>query len=501
MPRHHHYDAVLVGGGVMSATLATMLAELEPDWNVLVLEKLEQVGAESSDMWNNAGTGHAALCELNYTPAGPDGIIDISKAVAINEQFQASLQFWAHLVDRGVLADPSSFINTVPHMSFVRNDDVPFLRARYEALSQHPLFAGMQWTSDHAQLKEWAPLLVADRSTDEKVAATRAEAGTDVDFGTLTQQMLAGASKNGVEVLTGHTVKTLRRRDSGWMVRAKGPEGRFEVTTPFVFVGSGGGALHLLQRSGIPEGKGFGGFPVSGQWLRCTNPDVVEQHAAKVYGQAEVGAPPMSVPHLDTRYSNGTKALMFGPYAGFSPKFLKQGSLWDLPRSVKAHNLLPMLAVARDNVSLMTYLGRQIVQSMDQRLEALKTFYPDAREQDWELLTAGQRVQVIKKGPRGGVLQFGTELVRAADGSVAALLGASPGASTAVDVMLRLLTECFPARQEFWGERLRTMVPSYGMKLSDDPDLLSRTLAWTTDTLNLGETSPRGRTAAPSSPN
>jgi malate dehydrogenase (quinone) len=250
-------------------------------------------------------------------------------------------------------------------------------------------------------------------------------------------------------------------------------------------VGSGGGALHLLQRSGIPEGEGFGGFPVSGQWLRCTNPAVVAQHAAKVYGQAEVGAPPMSVPHLDTRYSHGTKALMFGPYAGFSPKFLKQGSFLDLPSSIRPHNLLPMLAVARDNVSLMTYLGKQIVQSMDQRLEALRVFYPDAKAQDWELLTAGQRVQVIKKGPRGGVLQFGTELVHAADGSVAALLGASPGASTAVDVMLRLLAQCFPAHQELWRDRLKAMVPSYGTKLSDDHDLLTRTLARTADVLKL----------------
>jgi len=486
MPQNRHYDAVLVGGGVMSATLATMLSELEPDWSILVLEKLDRVGAESSDMWNNAGTGHAALCELNYTPIGRDGTVDITKAVAINAQFQASLQFWAHLVDRGVLTEPADFINAVPHMSFVRNDDVEFLRARYETLSQHPLFAGMQWTSDHAQVKEWAPLLVADRGADERVAATRSEAGTDVDFGTLTQQMLAGAAKQGVEVLTGHTVKNLHRLDSGWLVRGEGPESRFELSAAFVFLGSGGNALHLLQRSGIPEGKGFGGFPVSGQWLRCTNPDVVEQHTAKVYGQAEVGAPPMSVPHLDTRYSHGAKALMFGPYAGFSPKFLKQGSLWDLPRSVRPDNLLPMLAVARDNVSLMTYLGRQIVQSMDQRLDALRVFYPDARQDDWELLTAGQRVQVIRRSPRGGVLQFGTELVRAADGSVAALLGASPGASTAVDIMLRLLIECFPVRQELWAERLRAMIPSYGLSLSDDTELLARTLARTTDALNLG---------------
>ena len=485
LPAVNRYDAVLIGGGVMSATLATMLSQLQPDWSILVLEKLDTVGSESSDMWNNAGTGHSALCELNYTPARPDGTVDIAKAVQINEQFQLSRQFWSFLVEKGVLARPGDFINSVPHMSFVRGGDVEFLRARYEALSQHPLFAGMQWSDDHAEIGQWAPLLMAGRAPGERVAATRAEAGTDVDFGSLTTSLFAGAAADGVELLTGHSVKDLRRRGSGWTVVGESAAGGFQVATPFVFVGSGGGALHLLQRSGIPEGQGFGGFPVSGQWLRCTNPEVIAQHAAKVYGQAEVGAPPMSVPHLDTRYSHGTKALMFGPYAGFSPKFLKKGSLLDLPLSVRPHNLLPMLAVARDNVSLMTYLGKQIVQSMDQRIEALKVFYPAAREQDWELLTAGQRVQVIKKGPRGGVLQFGTELVHAADGSVAALLGASPGASTAVDVMLRLLAQCFPAHQEAWREGLKAMVPSYGTKLSEDRDLLTRTFERTRDALQL----------------
>lgn len=485
LPAANRYDAVLIGGGVMSATLATMLTQLQPDWSVLVLEKLDVVGSESSDMWNNAGTGHSALCELNYTPQMPDGSIDISKAVAINEQFQLSRQFWSHLVETGVLSDPGDFINPVPHMSFVRGEDVGFLRARFDALSTHPLFAGMEWGEDHETIGRWAPLVTAGRSPSEKIAATRSTLGTDVDFGTLTKQLFDGAVQKGVELLTGHTVKDLRRRGSGWTLTGSSAGGSFQIATPFVFVGSGGGALHLLQRSGIPEGEGFGGFPVSGQWLRCTNPDVVARHGAKVYGQAEVGAPPMSVPHLDTRYAHGTKALMFGPYAGFSPKFLKKGSFLDLPLSVRPHNLLPMLAVARDNVSLMTYLGKQIVQSMDQRLEALRVFYPDAAAGDWELLTAGQRVQVIKKGPRGGVLQFGTELVHAGDGSVAALLGASPGASTAVEVMLRLLRQCFPAHQEAWHDRLVAMVPSYGRKLSDEPDLLAKTLSRTDDALQL----------------
>ena len=376
LPASNRYDAVLIGGGVMSATLATLLTELEPDWSVLVLEKLDTVGAESSDAWNNAGTGHSALCELNYTPARPDGTVDISKAVAINEQFQLSRQLWSHLVEKGVLPDPRTFINSVPHMSFVRGGDVDFLKARYEALSQHPLFAGMEWAQDHATIGEWAPLLTDGRPADARIAATRASAGTDVDFGALTKGMLSGAAARGVELLTGHSVDDVSRRGSGWTLKGRSSTGSFEVATPFVFVGSGGGALHLLQRSGIPEGEGFGGFPVSGQWLRCTDPATVERHGAKVYGQAEVGAPPMSVPHLDTRVMDGRKSLMFGPYAGFSPKFLKKGSWLDLPRSVRPHNLLPMLGVAKDNLSLMTYLGKQIVQSMDDRVEALRIFHP-----------------------------------------------------------------------------------------------------------------------------
>ena len=485
MPAANRYDAVLIGGGIMSATLAAMLTELEPDWSIAVLERLDSPGRESSDPWNNAGTGHSALCELNYTPPRPGGGVDISKAVSINESFQLSRQFWSFLVEAGLVTDPGQFINSVPHMSFVRGGDVGFLRARYDALAQHPLFAGMQWSTDHATIGEWAPLLLAGRKPGEQIAATRSELGTDVNFGALTKALLTGAAKNGVEVLTRHSVKNLRRRGSGWTLSVTSPQGSAEVATPFVFVGSGGGALHLLQRSGIPEGKGFGGFPVSGQWLRSTNPALAERHRAKVYGQAEVGAPPMSVPHLDTRVIDGRRALMFGPYAGFSPKFLKTGSFADLPRSVKPDNLLPMLAVARDNVPLTAYLVKQVLQSMDQRLQALKVFYPEAQAEDWELLTAGQRVQVIKKGPRGGVLQFGTELVHAADGSLAALLGASPGASTAVEVMLRLLKQCFPAHAERWAPRLGEMVPSYGRPLSEHPDLLAQTMARTRDTLRL----------------
>ncbi|MFB9378560.1 malate:quinone oxidoreductase [Kineococcus gynurae] len=486
MPASTRYDAVLIGGGIMSATLATMLTELEPDWSVLVLERLDSLGEESSSAWNNAGTGHSALCELNYTPEKADGSIDISKAVQVNEQFQLSRQFWSFLVRSGLIEDPRSFINSVPHMSFVRGKNVEYLRKRYHALADHPLFSGMQWAEDAATIVDWAPLLLQGRAPGEKIAATRSDAGTDVDFGSLTRTLLAAAARRGAEVLTGHEVKDVTRRGSGWSLSVKADDGHSaEIATPFVFVGSGGGALHLLQRSGIPEGQGFGGFPVSGEWLRCTNPEIVRRHHAKVYGQAEVGAPPMSVPHLDTRIMHGEQSLMFGPYAGWSPRFLKTGHLTDLPRSIRPHNLLPMLAVARDNVPLTTYLVKQVLQSMDARMEALRVFFPDAQAADWELLKAGQRVQVIKKGPRGGVLQFGTELVAAGDGSIAALLGASPGASTAVEVMLRLVAKCFPAHQDAWRPKLQEMVPSYGRQLGEDPQLAKETFAGTAEALQL----------------
>ena len=472
-------DLVFVGAGVMSTTLATLLKELQPDLTIEIVEALEMVAGESSNPWNNAGTGHAALCELNYTPEKPDGSVDISKAIQINEAFEVSKQFWASLVERRRLPAPHSFIAPVPHLSFVRGKDVSFLRARYQALSAHALFAGMEYTEDRAKISTWAPLVMAGRDPAEPVAATRAEEGTDVNFGALTQGMLESLSKQpGVSVHLGERVTDIARRTDGrWKLTVEGREGKRKVLARFAFLGAGGGALPLLQKSGIPEGRGFGGFPVSGQWLRCDNPEVVAAHQAKVYGKASVGAPPMSVPHLDTRVVDGKKSLLFGPYAGFSTKFLKTGSFLDLPASIKPSNLGPMLAVARDNVDLTKYLIGQVIQSADQRFEALKDYFPEAKPEDWRLEIAGQRVQIIKKdAKRGGVLQFGTEVVAAADGSIAALLGASPGASTAVSIMLGLIQRCFPEQSKTaaWQNKLRELIPSYGASLAQDTALLTK---------------------------
>ncbi|GEN63085.1 malate:quinone oxidoreductase [Acetobacter oeni] len=484
-------DVVLIGGGVMSATLGTFLNTLQPDWTIDMFERLDDVAQESSNAWNNAGTGHSALCELNYTSEKADGSIDISKAVNVNEQFQVSRQFWSFLVKTGQISDPRDFITPIPHMSFVwGNANVDFLRRRYEALKDHPLFSGMRYSEDTEQLKQWMPLVMKDRVRGQKLAATWIASGSDVNFGALTH-LLFGAlkTKPGIALHTGHEVADIRRIPDGrWEIKVKtlSTGQNRTITTRFVFIGAGGAALPLLQKTGIPESRGVGGFPVSGQFMRCKNPEVIASHRAKVYGKASVGAPPMSVPHLDTRMINGQASLLFGPYAGFSTRFLKKGSLFDLPFSIRGNNIGAIMAVARSNWALTKYLIQQVMQSNTDRMRALRDFVPDARDEDWELIVAGQRVQVIKADPKkGGVLQFGTEVISSADGSVAALLGASPGASTAAPIMLTVLKKCFPTQLPGWEEKLKEIIPSYGMKLADNPDFCAKIHKETTDALQL----------------
>ncbi|WP_299955720.1 malate dehydrogenase (quinone) [uncultured Modestobacter sp.] len=484
-------DVVLVGGGIMSATLAALFGIVAPDWTVQVFESGTEVAGESSGPWNNAGTGHSALCELNYTPARPDGTVDPAKAVGINEQFQVSRQFWSHLVRSGLTDSPKTFITSVPHVSFVTGTEGHrYMRNRYEALAPQPLFAGLEFTDDPAVLAEWLPLMMADRADGEPVAATRSLAGTDVNFGALTRLLLDDAVGRGVQLHLQHRVRRVRReRDGRWATTVTDLTSgkKRTVRSRFLFVGAGGGALPLLQGAGIPEIRGFGGFPVSGQFLRTRNPELVARHQAKVYGQAKVGAPPMSVPHLDLRLIDGEQALLFGPYAGFSPKFLKAGSMWDLPKSVRSGNLGSMLGAGIANIPLTKYLIGQVLQSTSARFRALEEFVPTAEQDDWELITAGQRVQVIKQDPTTGrgVLQFGTELIVGAEGTVAGLLGASPGASTATAAMLTLLERCFPDRIDAWRPLLQEAIPSYGRELSAEPELLAQVRADTTKTLEL----------------
>ncbi|TQJ31366.1 malate dehydrogenase (quinone) [Microbacterium sp. SLBN-146] len=483
-------DVVLVGGGIMSATLGTLLSELQPDWRIVVYERLGDVALESSNAWNNAGTGHAALCELNYMPQGKDGSVDPAKAVSINEQFQQSRQLWASLVEEGVLDEPSTFINSTAHMTFVRGEkDVAYLKKRYEALKDQPLFGGIQYSEDSRVINQWAPLLMQKRRAGEPFAATRVPAGTDVDFGALTRQMFDNLRKRGVEVITNCEVRKIRRRKDGtWRLNWRNTIGRTPGHTDakFVFVGAGGWALKLLQSSRIPEISGYGVFPIGGQWLKTSNPALVAQHRAKVYSQASVGAPPMSVPHLDTRVVDGEASLLFGPFATFSPKFLKHGKITDIIAQVRPGNIGPMLKVAIDNPSLISYLVGELLKNHAKKVDSLREFMPTAKDEDWELLQAGQRAQVMKKDPeKGGILQFGTEVVTSADGSIAGLLGASPGASTAVSIMLGLLKTCFPEHQEAWEPRLRELIPSFGQTLNPQPEKAAETLAETAQVLSL----------------
>ncbi len=478
-------DVVLIGGGIMSATLGIILKKLDPELTIQIVELLSSVAMESSHAWNNAGTGHAALCELNYTSVSEDGKVDISKAIGINESFELSKQFWASLVEDGVIEDPAEFIRTVPHMSFVRGaDNVDFLKARYEAMSGHHFFDEMEYAEDAEQIAKWTPLLEEGRSSAEKTAVTRVDSGTDIDFGSLTKVLFNHlVSLDGVELATSTAVRDLDQKKSGeWEVKVKQVGDFFseKIHASFVFIGAGGGSLKLLQKSDIPEGEGFGGFPISGQFLVCNNQELVEKHHAKVYGKAAVGAPPMSVPHLDTRVIQGRNSLLFGPYAGFSPKFLKKGSMLDLLSSVTLDNIGPMLAVGRDNMNLTEYLYQEVINTHTDRMDMLREFFPDAKDEEWDLVTAGQRVQIIKKDPeKGGKLQFGTEVVAAKDGSLSALLGASPGASTAVAIIIEVLETCFAdemANPE-WVEKVQSMVPSYKYSLAEDKELYERTRA------------------------
>lgn len=494
----NHVDVLLVGAGIMSATLGTLLKQMNPSFKMAMVEQMADIMQESSSAWHNAGTGHAAYCELNYTPQAANGTINYDKAYFINSAFEMSLQFWAALVKQQALPEPSNFINPVPHMSFVWGEEnVAFLRARCEHLSQHHLFKGMEFSDDHAVLREWIPLVMEGRDPNQKVAATRINHGSDVNFGAVGRYLVQNLQRSpNFELYTHYEVQAIEKQaDGSWLVtpRSYDAEPKTSIKAKFVFLGGGGAALNLLQMSGIEEGAGYGGFPVSGQWLVCNREDIVPKHFAKVYGKASIGAPPMSVPHLDTRVIDGKKALLFGPFAGFTTKFLKYGSMFDLFSSIRPSNVVPMVRVGLTSMDLIRYLVTEVLQTHESRMNALREYYPDAKSEDWKLEIAGQRVQIIKKDPqKGGKLEFGTEVVTSGDKSLAVLLGASPGASVAVQAMMQIVERCFKdqlATPE-WQDQLHKLIPSYGKSLVTDADLLQTVRQYTLSTLKLAPVDP-----------
>ena len=501
-------DVLLIGGGIMSSTLGVWLNELEPGWTMEMVERLDGVAEESSNGWNNAGTGHSALAELNYTPEDKNGKVEIPKAIEINEAFQISRQFWAWQVKNNVLKNPHSFINSTPHMSFVWGDDnIKFLKKRYEALQTSPLFRGMQYSEDPVQIKKWVPLMMEGRDPNQKVAATWTPLGTDVNFGEITRQF-AGylqTRPNFSLKLSSEVQDITRNEDGTWRVAYKNLKDGTQTQTDakFVFIGAGGGALHLLQKSGIPEAKEYAGFPVGGSFLVTDNPAIAEQHMAKAYGKASVGAPPMSVPHLDTRVLDGKRVILFGPFATFSTKFLKEGSYLDLLTTTTTHNVWPMTKVGIREYPLVEYLAGQLMLSDEDRMNALKEYFPNAKKEDWRLWQAGQRVQIIKRDEeQGGVLKLGTQIVSSQDGSIAGLLGASPGASTAAPIMLNVLETVFKDKvaTPAWQEKLHQIVPSYGTRLNDSPERVYQEWAYTSQVLQLAPPPVIDQTVAPQNP-
>lgn len=486
---------LLIGAGIMSATLGVLLKELMPKAKIKIYERLNSIGAESSAAWNNAGTGHSAFCELNYTPELADGSIDLSKALKISEQFEISKQLWAYLKENKLLNTKLAFINDIDHMSFVWGEkNTSFLKKRYNAMQKYPIFEDMLFSKNPKTITEWVPLMMKGRTNSDSIAATRMPIGTDVNFGAITRGMIAHLkSCDNVEVNLGYEIETITKKGEQWNIEIENLETKATSTVKadFVFIGAGGGAIPLLEKTEIPESKGYGGFPVSGQWLKCTNPEVMKQHEAKVYGLADVGSPPMSVPHLDTRIMDGKKALLFGPYAGFSTKFLKNGSYLDFPMSIEVHNIWPLISAGWKNLPLTKYLVEQVFQSMEDRFDLLKKYYPTANIEDWELVEAGKRVQIIKEDAKegGGKLQFGTEIVTDKEKTLAALLGASPGASTSVSIMLELLDKCFATemKTDQWQSKLKEMIPSYGESLIENGTLLKTVRNRTTKVLKLEE--------------
>ncbi|MGO2094333.1 MAG: malate dehydrogenase (quinone) [Mammaliicoccus sciuri] len=494
MDNNQPKDVILIGAGILSTTFGSFLKNIEPDWNIKLFERLEQPAIESSNEKNNAGTGHAALCELNYTVEQEDGSIDVERAKEINEQFEISKQFWSYLVKSKAIENPQEFIRPLPHISFVMGiRNVDFLKRRYDALKSLPMFEGLTYTEDHKVLAEWMPLMMQGRNSNEPLAASKIDEGTDVNFGELTRKLVKNIEKHeNAQVHFHHEVVDFKQlSNSKWEVKVRNLEtGKVEThVADYIFIGAGGHAIPLLQKTKIPESRHLGGFPISGAFLVCNNPKVVSEHNAKVYGKEPPGTPPMTVPHLDRRYIQGKESLLFGPFAAIGPKFLKNGSNLDLFKSINTSNVVTMLSSGVKNLSLVKYSIQQVLQRKEDRMKELRRFVPDAKDEDWDIHIAGKRVQVIKDTEEHGrgFIQFGTEVVNSEDHTVIALLGESPGASTSVSVALEVIEKNFPQYMEKWESKIKEIIPSYGESLIEDSALLKKTRKQTAEALELNK--------------
>ena len=494
MDNNQPKDVILIGAGILSTTFGSFLKNIEPDWNIKLFERLEQPAIESSNEKNNAGTGHAALCELNYTVEQEDGSIDVERAKEINEQFEISKQFWSYLVKSKAIENPQEFIRPLPHISFVMGiRNVDFLKRRYDALKSLPMFEGLTYTEDHKVLAEWMPLMMQGRNSNEPLAASKINEGTDVNFGELTRKLVKNIEKHeNAQVHFRHEVVDFKQlSNSKWEVKVRNLEtGKVEThVADYIFIGAGGHAIPLLQKTKIPESRHLGGFPISGAFLVCNNPKVVSEHNAKVYGKEPPGTPPMTVPHLDRRYIQGKESLLFGPFAAIGPKFLKNGSNLDLFKSINTSNVVTMLSSGVKNLSLVKYSIQQVLQRKEDRMKELRRFVPDAKDEDWDIHIAGKRVQVIKDTEEHGrgFIQFGTEVVNSEDHTVIALLGESPGASTSVSVALEVIEKNFPQYMDKWESKIKEIIPSYGESLIEDSALLKKTRKQTAEALELNK--------------
>ena len=475
-------DCLIIGGGVMSLTLASLLKEIDSAIKIDLFEKLHSVGLESSGALNNAGTGHAGYCELNYTPAGKDGRINVKKALEINSKYETTLQYWSYLSRKYKTFAPKKFIHSTPHLSLVFGDDnVRFLRKRYLLLKKHHLFKSMKFSQNKKVIAKWANLTMQGRDPNQKAAATIVNAGADIDFASVTSELLnILKNKKGFNIHLNQEVLTLKEtKNALWEVTSRNNfSGEIKkVSAKFIFIGAGGQAIRMLQKTCIKEQEGFAGFPVSGEWLVCSNPKIVNQHHAKVYGMPPKGSPPMSVPHFDLRIIDGKKSLLFGPYAGFTFKFLKSGSNLDLIKSLKFRNFLPMIYVLINNWKLFAYLVRESFQTKKNRMKLLRSFYPAAKDSDWSVKLAGQRVQIIKPNSLiKGKLEFGTEVIISKNKNLAALLGASPGASVSVDSMIEVIEQFFCGKILIskFEKKMKKMIPSYGQNLITNKKLLEK---------------------------